>query len=149
MLNGLSDDDHKKKYYAYLLTHGITIVSDIFERMDNDRRIIESLRKLQAMDGLSEEEFYKKKAALMRKLTAQATKFLYEKAEKNKGITLREMAARKEHEERMKRAGRDVNSLQPIIIEKEASAQTDLLHTKRNTKENQNASSSIRAQKKS
>lgn len=36
-LNGLCDDDHKKKYYAYLVTQGITIVSDIFERMDMDR----------------------------------------------------------------------------------------------------------------
>ena len=61
------------------------------------------------MDGLSEEEFYKKKAQLMRKLTAKATKFLYGKAQKKKGITLREMAACKEHEERMKRAGNDVN----------------------------------------
>ena len=45
-LNGLCDENHKKKYYAYLMTHGITIVSDIFERMDTDRKIIESLRKL-------------------------------------------------------------------------------------------------------
>ena len=46
--------------------------------MDLDRRIIESLRKLQYMDNLTEEEFYQKKTALMRKLTAKATKFLYE-----------------------------------------------------------------------
>ena len=45
-LNGLSDDDHKNKYFAYLKARGITIVSDIFERMDMDRKIIESLRKL-------------------------------------------------------------------------------------------------------
>jgi len=45
-LNGLSDENHKKKYFAYLVTQGITIVSDIFERMDMDRKIIESLRKL-------------------------------------------------------------------------------------------------------
>ena len=45
-LNGLSDDDHKHKYYNYLKTMGITIVSDIFERMDMDRKIVESLRKL-------------------------------------------------------------------------------------------------------
>lgn len=68
-LNGLSDEDHKQKYYAYLVTQGITIVSDIFERMDMDRKIIESLRKLQAMDHLSEEEFLDKKKILMRKLT--------------------------------------------------------------------------------
>ena len=43
------------------MSQGITIVSDIFERMDMDRKIVESLRKLQAMDNLSEEEFYKKK----------------------------------------------------------------------------------------
>ena len=45
-LNGLCDDDHKQKYYQYLKAKGITIVSDIFERMDMDRKIIESLRKL-------------------------------------------------------------------------------------------------------
>lgn len=45
-LNGLSDDNHKQKYYKYLISKGITIVSDIFERMDMDRKIIESLRKL-------------------------------------------------------------------------------------------------------
>ena len=38
--------------------NNITIHTDIFERMDLDRRIIESLRKLQFMDNLSEEEFY-------------------------------------------------------------------------------------------
>ena len=54
-------------------------MSDIFERMDMDRKIEESLRRLQAMDGLSEAEYYKKKQALMRKLTQKATKFLYEK----------------------------------------------------------------------
>ena len=53
-LNGLTDENHKNKYYAYLKAKGITIVSDIFERMDMDRKIIESLRKLQSMDGLSE-----------------------------------------------------------------------------------------------
>ena len=68
-LNGLSDEDHKKRYYNYLISQGITIVSDIFERMDMDRKIEESLRRLEAMDGLTEEEYYKKKNALMRKLT--------------------------------------------------------------------------------
>ena len=68
-LNGLCDEDHKKKYYHYLISQGITIVSDIFERMDMDRKIVEALRRLQAMDGLSENDFYKKKQALMRKLT--------------------------------------------------------------------------------
>ena len=103
-MNGLSDEDHKKKYYNYLVSQGITIVSDIFERMDMDRKIIESLRKLQAMDNLSEEEFYRKKQMLMRKLTQKATKFLYEKEPKKEGTSLREMAARKEHEEKIKRA---------------------------------------------
>ena len=103
-MNGLSDEDHKKKYYQFLVSQGITIVSDIFERMDMDRKIIESLRKLQAMDGLTEEEFYQKKQALMRKLTQKATKFLYEKQPKKAGESLREMAARQEHEEKMRRA---------------------------------------------
>ena len=31
------------------------------------------------MDNLTEEEYYKKKQALMRKLTKKATAFLYEK----------------------------------------------------------------------
>ena len=47
--------------------------------MDLDRRIIESLRKLQYMDNLTEEEFYEKKMKLMRKLTEKATKFLYDR----------------------------------------------------------------------
>ena len=47
-----------------------------------DRKIIESLRKLQSMDNLSEEEFYAKRKALMRKLTKKATAFLYEKEPK-------------------------------------------------------------------
>ena len=89
-----NDDDHKHKYYNYLKTMGITIVSDIFERMDMDRRIVESLRKLQTMDSLSEEEFYRKKAQLMRKLTKKATKFLYERAPKDTGKTLKKMAAK-------------------------------------------------------
>ena len=68
-LNGLCDENHKAKYFNYLKSQGITIVSDIFERMDMDRRIEESLRKLQAIDNLTEEQFYEKKQALMRKLT--------------------------------------------------------------------------------
>ena len=68
-------------------------MSDIFERMDMDRKIEESLRRLQHMDGLSEEEYYRKKNALMRKLTQKATKFLYEKEEKDKGPSLQKMAA--------------------------------------------------------
>ena len=89
----MSDEDHKKRYYNYLISQGITIVSDIFERMDMDRKIEESLRRLQHMDGLSEEEYYRKKNALMRKLTQKATKFLYEKEEKDKGPSLQKMAA--------------------------------------------------------
>ena len=103
-LNGLTDENHKNKYFAYLKAKGITIVSDIFERMDMDRKIIESLRKLQSMDGLSEEDYYKKKQALMRKLTKKATAFLYEKKPKKQDLTLREMASKKEKEEKLKRA---------------------------------------------
>lgn len=103
-MNGLADDDHKKKYYDYLVTQGITIVSDIFERMDMDRKIVESLRKLQSMDKMNEEEFYAKKQALMRKMTQKATKFLYEKEPKKQGTSLREMAAKKAHEEKMEKA---------------------------------------------
>ena len=65
-LNGLSDDEHKKKYFYFLKSQGIKIVSDIFERMDMDRKIIEALRKLQSMDNLTEAEYYHKKQALMR-----------------------------------------------------------------------------------
>ena len=93
------DEDHKRKYYNYLKSQGIVIVSDIFERMDMDRKIIESLRKLQSMDGLTEEEYYKKKNALMRRLTAKATKFLYEKAPKEDGQSLEKMAKKKKEEE--------------------------------------------------
>lgn len=57
-------------------------MSDIFERMDMDRKIVEALRRLQTMDGLTEKEFYEKKQALMRKLTQKNTKFLYEKEQK-------------------------------------------------------------------
>ena len=60
-----------------------------------DRKIVESLRKLQSMDNLSEEDFYKKKQALMRKLTQKATAFLYEKGPKKEGTSLREMALKK------------------------------------------------------
>ena len=92
-LNGLCDENHQKKYYAYLVSQGINIVSDIFERMDMDRKIIESLRKLQSMDGLTQEEYYAKKQALMRKLTQKNTKFLYEKKPKKLGTSIRELAA--------------------------------------------------------
>ncbi len=85
------------------MSQGINIVSDIFERMDMDRKIIESLRKLQSMDGLTEEEYYFKKQALMRKLTQKNTKFLYEKPKKP-GQSAREIAAKKEHAEKMERA---------------------------------------------
>lgn len=81
-------------------------MSDIFERMDMDRKIIEALRRLQAMDSLSEKEFYEKKQALMRKLTQKNTKFLYEKEEKQKGESLREMAAKKEQEDRLAKTRR-------------------------------------------
>ena len=47
--------------------------------MDLYRQIGEGLRKLQQMDGLTEEEFYKKKTALMRKMTKKQTKHIYDK----------------------------------------------------------------------
>ena len=62
-----------------MLSKGITIVSDIFERMDMDRKICESLRKLKAIDNLTEEQYLAKKKQLMRKLTSKATMYLYEK----------------------------------------------------------------------
>jgi len=57
----MGDRDHQEKYFQFLVHKGITIVSDIFERMDMDRKIEEALRRLQSMDGLSEEDYYKKK----------------------------------------------------------------------------------------
>ncbi len=76
--------------------------------MDLDRKIVESLRKLQAMDNMTEEEYYRKKDALMRKMTHKATAFLYEKEDKKKGNSLRELAAKKEHEDKI-RAARKAN----------------------------------------
>lgn len=78
--------------------------------MDMDRKIVESLRKLQSMDNLSEEEYYKKKALLMRKLTQKATKFLYEKEDKDKGPSLQKMAMKKEQDEKMARAKNTLSS---------------------------------------
>ena len=87
-LNAMGDEDHKHKYYQYMLSKGITIVSDIFERMDMDRKIIESLRQLKALDNLTEEEYLEKKKKLMRKLTSKATSYLYEKSKKEERVTL-------------------------------------------------------------
>ena len=53
----LFDEPILKKYYAWLRHNNIQIVTDAFERMDLYRKIHESLRKLQMMDGLTEEEF--------------------------------------------------------------------------------------------
>ena len=53
----LYDEPILKKYYAWLRHNNIQIVTDAFERMDLYRKIHESLRKLQMMDGLTEEEF--------------------------------------------------------------------------------------------
>lgn len=78
-------------------------MSDIFERMDMDRKISEALRRLQVMDNLSEEEYYKKRAMLMRKLTKKSTAYLYEKPVKLKLETREEKARKKEHEETLAR----------------------------------------------
>lgn len=78
-LAACSDEWIQTRYFQFLKMNNVTIQSDIFERMDLDRRIIESLRKLQYMDNLTEEEFYEKKMKLMRKLTEKATKFLYDR----------------------------------------------------------------------
>ena len=67
-LMSLFDEPILKKYYAWLRHNNIQIVTDAFERMDLYRKIHESLRKLQMMDGLTEEEFIQKKAELMRKM---------------------------------------------------------------------------------
>lgn len=56
------------------------------------------------MDGLTEEEYYAKKSALMRKMTQKATAFLYEKEPEKMGTSLRELAAKKEHEDMIRRA---------------------------------------------
>lgn len=64
----LYDEPILRKYYAYLRHNNIQIVTDAFERMDLYRKIHEGLRRLQQMDGLTEEEFQVKKAELMRKV---------------------------------------------------------------------------------
>lgn len=92
-MNGLGDDDHKRKYYSFLMQNGIKIVSQVFERMDMDRKVIEALRKLQTMDNLTEREYYLKKQTLMRRLTAKAVKFLYERKKKEDKVpSLKAMA---------------------------------------------------------
>ena len=67
-LMALYDEPILRKYYAYLRHNNIQIVTDAFERMDLYRKIHEGLRRLQQMDGLTEEEFQVKKAELMRKV---------------------------------------------------------------------------------
>ena len=64
----LYDEPILRKYYAYLRHNNIQIVTDAFERMDLYRKIHEGLRRLQQMDGLTEEEFQVKKAEPMRKV---------------------------------------------------------------------------------
>ena len=80
----LYDEPILRKYYAYLRHNNIQIVTDAFERMDLYRRIHEGLRKLQAMDGLTEEQFQQKKAALMRSLNKKQAAHIYGKPEKRK-----------------------------------------------------------------
>ena len=124
-----------------MVTQGIKIVSDIFDRMDMDRKIIESLRKLQTMDGLSEAEFYAKKQALMRRLTAKNTKFLYEKEKKPVGESLREMAAKKAHEEKINRArlNREASSLSLTFSQSSPSKKASSMSVVRKQSSNRNS----------
>ena len=58
----------QRKYYNYLKKNNVQICTDVYERMDLIRQVIESIKKLQLMENLTEKEFGAKKAVLMRKL---------------------------------------------------------------------------------
>lgn len=47
MLMSIKDEYIRNKYYHFIMENQIEIVSDIFERMDTDRRLKDELKQLQ------------------------------------------------------------------------------------------------------
>lgn len=80
----LFDEPIQQKYYQYMKNNNLVITTDVYERMDLHRKIVEGLRKLQTQDNLTEDEFQRKKAALMRKIAHKGTKHLYAKVQSEK-----------------------------------------------------------------
>ena len=63
----------------------------------------------------------------MRKMTQKATKFLYEKEEKKQGTSLREMAAKKSHEEKIRKARSTGTESSVLELSKRSANVSDLV----------------------
>lgn len=63
----------------------------------------------------------------MRKMTQKATKFLYEKEEKKQGTSLKEMAAKKSHEEKIRKARSTGTESSVLELSKRSANVSDLV----------------------
>jgi hypothetical protein len=69
----------REKYSKYLKDNNIQILSDIFERMDLNRRINDSLRILQISENLTPQQLAEKRKIIFRKLARKTAVHLYQK----------------------------------------------------------------------
>lgn len=69
----------REKYSKYLKDNNIQILSDIFERMDLNRRINDSLRILQMNENLTPQQLAEKRKIIFRKLARKTAVHLYQK----------------------------------------------------------------------
>ena len=69
----------REKYVNFLEENNIVILSDIFERMDLNRRINDALRQLQQTERLTNKQMIEKRKFIFRKLARKVAVHLYTK----------------------------------------------------------------------
>ena len=67
----------REKYSQFLKESGVVILSDIFERMDLNRRITDALKILQIKEKLTNAELNEKRKLIFRKLARKTAVHLY------------------------------------------------------------------------
>lgn len=67
----------RDKYSQFLKESNIVILSDIFERMDLNRRITDALKILQIKERLTNAELNEKRKIIFRKLARKTAVHLY------------------------------------------------------------------------
>lgn len=82
MLMSIKDDFIRQKYFKFIMDNQIEIVSDIFERMETDRKLKDEMMRLARNSQFDLEEFLKQKKIIQKQALEQAEKKRIEKRQR-------------------------------------------------------------------
>ena len=88
-INSCADIFVKNKYFEYLKANNIELISNIYERMDLDRRIKDKMAEMAKNQSVTQESLNKTKKKLKKMINKKLTSFLYSPGKKqqiSKGV---------------------------------------------------------------